>query len=310
MKTLFQIFRDGDAGGAAGGGAAPAAASGGTPAAAPAASLAAAAAAAVGSQGGDGQPNGQQQPNGQGAPNGQQAPVNGAYFPEGLPDEFKGANERETIDKLAAKLTGLPKPPASPKDYKFELSPEMKDKFGDLKDDKFMPLWAETAHELDLDDGRATAALEKLYQKMDKAGLIDRGPDYTAEMQKLMPKSGNTREQLVAVQARINGAQAFIQGLETNGALTKDLAAILHANTDTASGVMLMEALQKAMGGTGLQGGGVPPAIYSDADWRRDMNDERYSTSSPKHDPEFRRSVDDKASKLPRKKLSADGRVV
>ena len=306
MKTWFQIFRDGDAGGAPGGGAAPAASPGGAAAAAPA-SLAAAAAAAVGSQGGDGQP----APNGQPAPqNGQPAPVTGAYVPEGLPDEFKGANERETIDKLYAKLSSQPKPPASPKDYKFELSPEMKDKFGDLKDDKVMPLWAEVAHELGLDDGKATAVFEKLYQKMDKAGLIDNGPDYTAEMQKLMPKTGNDRERLVAVQARINGAQAFVQGLETNGTLTKQQAAMLHANTDTAAGIELMEALQRGFGGTGLQGGGMPTAAYSEADWRRDLNDERYSTTSPKYDPQFRAQVDEKASKLPRKKLSADGRVV
>jgi hypothetical protein len=301
MKQLFTIFRDGDAGGASGaGGAAPA-----QPAAAPPASLAAAAAARADASA-DGAPASAAPADASGQP---PAAPNGAYFPEGLPEQFRGASERETIDKLAQEIAGRPKPPASPKDYKFELSPDMKAKFGELKDDKVLPLWGEVAHELGLDDQRATAAFEKLYQKMDKAGLVDHGPDYEAELKKLMPNSGNERERNMAAKQRIDGAMAFVQGLETNGTLAKEEAARLHALVDDAVGVQIMEKLQRAMRGTGLVNGGAPAQPYSDADWRRDMSDPRYSTTSPQHDPEFRKSVDEKAARLPRKKIMADGTV-
>jgi hypothetical protein len=286
MKNLFAIFREGEAGGAGGGAAAAAASAGGAPG-----GLAAAAAAAAGAQGGGDQG----QSNGQATAGGQQSAgqQNGAYYPDGLPDQFRGQTERETIDKLFAEVNGRPKPPATAKDYKFELSPEMKEKFGELKDDKVLPLWAEVAHELGLDDKGATAAFEKLYQKMDKAGLVDHGPNYDAEIKKLMPNAGNDRERMQSVQSRINGAQAFIQGLETNGTLTKEQAANLHALTDTANGVMTMEALQKAMGGTGIVNGGAPANGRRSKDAiKTDMADPRYDPLSPKYDKAFQERID------------------
>lgn len=305
MKALFQIFRDGDAGGAPGGGAAPA---GGAAAAAPAAApanLAAAADAAAAAAGGA--------QNGADAPDGassQQPPVNGAYYPEGLPDQYRGMTEKETIDKLYADIQGRPKPPATPKDYTFELSPDMKEKFGDLKDDKVLPLWAEVAHELGLDDKAATAAFEKLYQRMEKAGLIDHGPDYTAEIEKLKPARGDPRERTMAVKNRLVAADSFIKGLETRGALSKASAAILGANVDTAAGVIMIEELAAAMGGPGIvTTGGVGAEAYSRTDYERDLNDPRYSTTSPQHDPAFRKAVDEKAQRLPRRKIMEDGRV-
>lgn len=271
--------------------------------------LAAAAAAAVGAAGDDaGSPAGGAA---RGAPEGQSTPgASGApYAPEGLPEQFRGQSERETIDKLYAAVAGRPKPPATPKDYKLELSAEMQAKFGDLRDDKVLPLWGEVAHELGLDNAGYSQAFEKLYVKMDRAGLIDHGPDYQAELEKLKPARGSDVERLRGASRRINEASAFVKGLEGKGALSKTQAAILTAVMDTADGVMTMEALAKAMGGTGIVGGGLAPEAYSEADFHRDLKDERYSTTSPKHDPAWRKAVDEKALRLPRKRLLADGRV-
>jgi hypothetical protein len=128
---------------------------------------------------------------------------------------------------------------------------------------------------------------------MEKAGLIEAPPDYGAELQKLQPKAGTERERLLAAQQRINGADAWIKGLESGGALTKAQAAILHASTDTAEGIMLIESLQKAFGGTGIVAGGAPSGGQRSKDAiKADMADARYDPLSPKYDKAFQERVD------------------
>jgi hypothetical protein len=67
-----------------------------------------------------------------------------AYWPEGLPETlagFKGATDRETIDKLAGELKGLPRAPAKPDDYKLSLPEAFTKRYGDLSNDEVMPIW-------------------------------------------------------------------------------------------------------------------------------------------------------------------------
>jgi hypothetical protein len=301
MKRGFSLWDllafEGDAGGAAGAGA-------GAPAAGGLAAAAAAAAAAAGGGtpgAGDG---------GAGGP--PAAQNNGSlYFPDGMPDTYRGTTVNETIDKLWGDINGRPKPPAKPEEYKLELSPELQKKFGDLTDDKVLPIWRETAHELGLNDAQFQGAFVKLYDKMEKAGLIEQAPDYAAEFEKLQPKTGDTRTRAVAAMNRVNDATAFVKGLETRAGFGKQHLAMLASLVETAAGVETIEGIMKLTSSPGIVGGGTAGdgGVYGWDAATKDMADERYSTSSPKHDPAFRKSVDEKMAKLPRKQIQPNKRV-
>lgn len=177
------------------------------------------------------------------------------YVPEGLPDTFKGASDKETIDKLFGDINGRPKPPEKPDGYKFEFAEDFTKKYGDLKDDKVVGVWAEVAHELGLDNAQANGALTKLYERLDASGMLDLGPDPDAEISALMPKTGDDATRRAEALKRINNAGAWVKGLEAKG-LSKDGVTSFSEMLTTAKGVEALEFLQRTFNQPGLNGGG------------------------------------------------------
>ncbi|WP_414462954.1 hypothetical protein [Hyphomicrobium sp. DY-1] len=252
MKIFWKhlvVFNLDAGGGAAGGGASGAAGAGAGGAAAGSGApsdLAAAAAAHAAAN----PPSGQAQGQGQG----QQSQ---AYYPENLPDTFRGANDRETIDKLYGDIANRPKAPASAKDYKFEFASEFTDKFGDMKSDPVLPIWSEIAHEIGLSNEQAQSVVPKLFEKMAKAGLIPEPIDINAEMQKLEPNETDPVRRTAKAAARVNAIAGTLKGLETRGILTKADASRLSVMFADAANVAAFEKIIKLLPAEhGLQNGG------------------------------------------------------
>lgn len=181
------------------------------------------------------------------------------YVPEGLADNFRGTSDRETIDKLLADIRGRPKPPEKPGDYKLELSPDFAKSYGELneKDNKVLDVWRQTAHELGLDNKAFNGAFEKFYGNLDKAGLIEM-TDPAAETEKLIaaqPKHLSFKEKATAVAKLANDVGAGVAALETRGILTKSQTALVSALLDTAEGINAVNALLNLMGEHGVQPG-------------------------------------------------------
>ncbi len=284
------FLREADGGGAGG------AASGGDGGGAAAANPLAAAAASKLAGGDQGDENNQNDPsaNGDGSdPNDQGNNQSTAYFPDGLPEEFRGENERETLDKLAGEFANRPKPPEKADDYEISLDDKMKEKFGDLKDDPVLPLWRETAHELGLSNEQFNGAFTKLYTRMQDAGVLEDAIDIEGELKKLEGSEGDAvaREQHAA--RRVNEVTTWANGLVSRHKFSEGEAAEIERLGATANGVMALEKLMTLTGEKGFPGGGTP---VDTSDTKESltalMKDERYNLRGPKGDAQFVADVD------------------
>jgi hypothetical protein len=244
---------EGGGAGAAGGGGAPAGggnpgASGGGGGAAPDLVRAAA----------ENPPPGGQQSSGQTPPGGGSA---AAYWPEGLPETFagfKGANDRETIDKLSGHLRDQPHAPEKPDGYKLQLSPDFVKRYGDLANDEVVPIWRQIAHKNGLTETQFNGAISELYSELSSKGLIDEPIDVGAEFEKLMPKHGDPVSRKAQASARINGVANTITGLVNRQILSKAEGNMVLSLAARSEGVIALEKLFKTLGEHGLQGGGEP----------------------------------------------------
>ena len=181
------------------------------------------------------------------------------FWPEGLPETlsgFKGANDRETIEKLAGHLKDAPKAPAKPDDYKLALPDEFTKRFGDLSKDEVLPIWRQVAHKNGLNEQQFNGAIAELYTELSTKGLLDESIDVMAELDKLAPKHGDPVQRKAQASARINGVANTITGIVTRGVLSKAEGNMVMALAARADGVVTLEKLFKTMGEHGLQGGG------------------------------------------------------
>jgi hypothetical protein len=188
---------------------------------------------------------------------GQQTPDGQPYYPEGLPENLRGANDRETIEKLAKEIMGRPQPPAKPEDYKIELPEELAKKVGDLENDEVLKLWRGVAHELGLTQQQFQDAFVKLHQKMSEAGLLEEPVDYQAEIEKLAPKVGDPKVRLQQAAQRVNKIANAVKAWQTRGIIDKNDAVILSLMYANADSVKAFEKILALIPGEhGIQGGG------------------------------------------------------
>jgi hypothetical protein len=194
-----------------------------------------------------------------GADAGNPAGAGTVYWPDGLPETlngFKGTSDRETIDKLAGHLKGLPQPPAKPEDYKLALPAEFVKRYGDLGNDEVLPIWRQIAHKNGMSEQQFNGAISELYSELSEKGLLDETIDVMAELEKLSPKHGDPLTRKAAASARINGVANTINGLVGRQVLSRSEGNIVLALAARAEGVMALEKLFKAASEHGLQGGG------------------------------------------------------
>lgn len=222
------------------------------------------------------------------------------YHPDGLAETYKGKTDRETIDALAKAVGAREGPPAKPDDYALELPADFVKKYGDLNDDPVLPIAREVLHKHGVSQKEFSGIFNDLYAAMAEKGVLEPAIDPYEVMDKLAPKSGDPNRRKAEGAQRITGALDSVDRLVTRGELTRTEGNILMAGGVTAEGIMLIEKIAKRYGEHGVQVGGAsaPSAGYTKADWQREMADERYSTRSPKYDPDYRKRVDEAGERL------------
>lgn len=190
-------------------------------------------------------------------------PAATAYHPEGLGDAFKGGTDKETIDKLAAHLKGLPQPPANAEDYKLELPKELEGLVAG-KDDPVLPMYREIAKELGLSQAQFEGSITKLYAKMTEKGLIERPVNLSNEFAALSNGTGDRAAQIAAGQRVALDVADKIDAAAGRGLLSKETAAEivgpLMRNAKSIRAIAALVALADKAGGlvppTGGGGGG------------------------------------------------------
>lgn len=236
--------------------------------------------AAAGDQGQQGQQGGQQAAGFHSAP----------YYPEGLADPFRGTNDRETIDRLSKAVRAAP---AKPDDYQVELAPELAKHFKDLGNDPMLKAYRGVAHKHGLDSKQFNGVFGDLVGEMAKQGLFVPLIDDRAENAKLAQGEVDPTRASAKVMQRRGAADSFIKAQTDRGVFTKDEGEALSALTAVAAGVTLIEKLAGRFGEASLNPGGQGGNAQPTKDQlQRDMQDPRYSSTSPQYDPAFRQRVD------------------
>ncbi len=182
-----------------------------------------------------------------------------AYYPETLPEAFRGKDNNETIDKLVADLTGRPKAPEKADDYKFDPGEDFTKKWGELKDDKVLAGFRGIAHEVGMDNAAFNTVIQKFYGMLETSGVISAPPDPKQMVMSLAPAGGDDATRASAGARRVMDAEAFVSGLETKG-LPKDGVMALSGLLDSVEGVQTIEFIQRLANVKGVQPGGQPGA--------------------------------------------------
>jgi hypothetical protein len=286
MKRKFfpQIFFNAPDGG---GGAAPPAA--GAPAATPTGTPPAAAPAA-GAVGAPPAPGGATPPAPQAGQPQATPPAAGTedYWPTGLDQSFKGADSKATLDNLAKALNGyrtrdaqkgVPEKPEAYADVStlkdFVVEDAFKPHFEALKADPAFAAISKTAHA----HGVGHKAFAEIFQSgltaMSENGLLLPEIDVAAEKAALVPaeaKALPAQQQEVAVQKRLNENYAFLDLMEANRGLPKEVRQYMEVSLmDGAKGHQAIEWMRAQIQGGGAQGG--TPGAHGQAPGGRDTKD-------------------------------------
>lgn len=216
------------------------------------------------------------------------------YVPEGLPDDLKGATDKETIDKL---LAARPAPPSAPADYEFELSETTKSLVGETADDPAVDIFRQVAHEAGLSNEQAGKVFDRFFSQAVDAGLVSAPADFEKELLALAPPDEkDPSRQKARASERVQRALDGLHGLKNRGVLSDDDMAMAQGFFDSANGIELFEKLSGQMREPGVQSGGQPAGtVMSDGDIARLKQDQRYNSLGSSYDPEYRKYVDAQA---------------
>ncbi|YBV97533.1 hypothetical protein M1D80_11830 [Phyllobacteriaceae bacterium JZ32] len=282
------------------GGAAEAGAGGGAPAAA----------AASGGNGADASAGAEPSPAAAGgaapapSPNEPGARPEGAYHPAELPEQLRGKDDRETIDKLMAVNKGyrerdaarqVPDKPDGYRDFAgVELPDTIKGHVEALSKDPLFDAAAKVA----LEEGVGKATMQKmtvaLYAAAAEAGMLEPPLDIEAEKQALLPdsfKGAPKAEQDRAINARLQANEDFVKLQVANGKISQEVADhVLGMLMDSAKGNLFLEYFRSiATGGEGAQpaaGGGVAPG----GDQRAALREELRALDAKRGTPDFKQA--------------------
>lgn len=226
-----------------------------------------------------------------------------------LPDGLKGASAPEAYDRLYNGWKGLRDKEAQrvvPKnagEYTFDPADKIKPYFKKGADDPLLGVARETAHKHQFTNTQFGAFLNDLFTTAVEKNILPPLFDPAKEIETLgsliaADKTGDDRKR--AVEAALHEAEAFAPVLAQSLKLSDGAGKLLREIAGEAAGVELLRALKAGTREFGLQPGGqgAPQGGYSQADFDRDLKDERYNPFSPKYDKAWRDSVDAKARTL------------
>jgi hypothetical protein len=205
------------------------------------------------------------------------APPAEAYFPEGLADNLKGTNDRETIDKLAGALKGYRERdthkdvPEAPEGYfsidgipeqAFKLDDRFKAHFENFGTDPGMKAAAAIAQKHGVSRPVFLEAMQASMSALSEAGILEPMLDTEAERAALLPethKNAPKAEQDKAIDARMNDNLAFLDLMASNKGLPKEAAEYASLMlADSAKGHQFLEWLRGSIQG----GDGTGPGAH------------------------------------------------
>lgn len=242
----------------------------------------------------------------------------GFAYPEGFPDQFKGATIEESFGKLfggytethgrmeglRTKLAGLPHAPEKPEAYTYTPSEKLKPWFSDI--DK-SPVFAQARtafHKHGVPQEAFAGIIEDLYAPLAEQGLLAAPYDPAAEVRSFMEHTGLDKQH--ATEALTN-ADAFAKGLsaQLSGVpekLKPDVDALLLSLTDSAAGNVLLRAISGRLAESGIRIGGTSTMQGQlteadlkklDGDPRIDPANRDHTDPAKRYDPELRRRYED-----------------
>lgn len=237
--------------------------------------------------------------------------------PESLPEDFRGADaaeslekllggftaERERVNGLRDKLSKLPAVPKDPGEYAFEPTDKTKPFFGDAQA-PFVDLAKKAAHAAGVPGDAFGQFVNGFYEAAADEGLIPKPFDAAAEVKGYMDASGMDRD---AATKQLEANDTFAKGLAAQ--LTKGMpeavrpAAEAHLAylTESHAGNLVLEALARRFNEGGIRIAGEPEnqgALTQaevdklTADPRIDPQNRDHADPDKRFDPELRKRYD------------------
>ncbi|WP_319519826.1 hypothetical protein [uncultured Martelella sp.] len=230
-------------------------------------------------------------------------PAGGGWKPpEGLPEEFTGADADETLGKLLGGYTdankraeGLrkdlaqrPSAPKTPDEYSFEPDEKLAPFFGDLKEDKLYASAREAAHKYGISQEQFSGFLSDTFGPLAEAGALSAPFDAAAEVRSFQEATGLDRAGVgKALQQSESFAKGLIEQLDLPQKLTDEAKGMFMGLTDTAAGNAILQALSARINdsGFGLEGKGGGEGALTEADLKK-------LDADPRIDPRNRNNPD------------------
>lgn len=166
------------------------------------------------------------------------------YAPDGLPEQFRGKDERETIDRLWGDINGRPKAPETADAYTLSLPKDIAPLI-DVDNDALLPEFRVIAKELGLTQDQYEGTITKLYSKMIEKGLVEKPLDIDAEFAAISDGTGDRVAQVAAGRKSVVELVDVFDGLAARQQISKDAAAELTATIDTAARFKALSEIAK-----------------------------------------------------------------
>lgn len=225
------------------------------------------------------------------------------YFPQNFPDHLKGANDRETIDKVYGAFSGAREAmskngtvPKESKDYQLALSDDAAKVLGaDLSKDRTAQIYRTLAHKHGLTDKQATSLFREFMDEQISSGVIT-VLDPIKEAKTILGDAaiGRSDDEVKDLAGqRWNTLKSQLEGLAMSKKISPEMQDAAKQLMDTAHGVLFLETLIKMTGEHGIQTGGTAGGGgITKADLDARINDPRANPHHPKFDQVFADETD------------------
>lgn len=223
------------------------------------------------------------------------------YVPADITGDYRGASDRETIDKMWGALKNAPKPPATEADYTLNVPDTLKGILNP-ENDKVLPMWRKIAHEEGYSQQQFERPIVKLYEGMLKAGLIEAPINETEEFLKLATGAGDRAAQIQEGQTKVLEIVDALKGAETRQEITAEVSRELSLLLGTASGVKALDFIMGriAPNAPGPRGGGQgSTGTKSREEVLSMMQDPRFDATGDKFDKTYHAEVQQLYARLP-----------
>lgn len=243
-------------------------------------------------------------------------------YPDGFPDQFKGATLEESFGKLFGGFTetntraeGLrtqlatrPKAPDTPDGYAYKPSDKLAPYFGDIDQNPVFAQARQAFHKHGIPAEAFSGIIEDLYGPLAEQGHLAQPFNPQAEVSTFMKEMNlDARGATSALSNTESFAKGLFSQLKVPESLKADVEAHLMGLTDTAAGNVLLHALSSRLSENGIRIAGESQAAGEltaedlkklDADPRIDPNNRGHQDPNQRYDEDLRRRYDEAYKRL------------